>query len=102
MEKQKEQAKPEQKLREFTEAEREWMEIALAVMPPKLAVRAFLDTHWEFLRDTEMPREEVERRVYQSFKQARYDKKRLSFAKIQAQIAEIQELFIKLAESTHS
>ena len=97
MEEQKQQ-KAEQKLREFTEEERDWMERSLAVMPPKLAARAFLDTFWDFAEHTDLKPEEVERRVYQSFKQARYDKNRLSYAEIQKRIEELQDVFMKYAD----
>lgn len=88
----------EKKLREFTDDERDWMERSLAVMPPRLAARAFLDAHWDFAEDTDLNPEEVERRVYQSFKQARYDTNRVSFKKIQARIEELQEVFLKYAD----
>lgn len=88
----------EHKLREFTDEERDWMERSLAVMPPKLAARAFLDTHWDFTQDTDLDPDEVERRVYQSFKQARYDTNRVSFKNIQERIDELQEVFLKYAD----
>ena len=83
-----------QKLPEFNDEQQDWIARALAVMDPKVAVGAFLDTYPHFYL-LGFSRDEVKERIYTRFKQAKYDKTRPIYSKIQENIEELHEVLKK-------